>query len=182
MSDLFKIKILEQHWLENLKPEEDLCSHGIISLIICREEIVPSGDDGGYTINTSALAMLRTLKSNHTEKHTVAEKLIECCQNAGLYGGCPRGVNWYVKHISKQTVRIYNVVFYPTVNVEDAIYFQDLDVEIPFELYRSEICKFASEALQFFEGIDKQFYDHYEEKDYERFWEEYNRLLKKFCC
>jgi hypothetical protein len=181
MSDLFKIKILTQNWLMECRPEEDLCSHGKISLLIDGKEIAEDCGDYDYCISLSALAMLRSLDSNHTEKHPVAEKMIYHCGPLYMSGGCPVGINWSVKHLPDKIVKINKVVLYPEANIEYAIQYSGIDIVVPFEYYRNEICAFAINAKKLFDNIEKQFYNDLEEKFYREFWEEYNNLLGKHC-
>ena len=64
----FAIEITRQGWItsEADSVDRDLCSHGDIRLVIGGRVIAPGDGEGDYTISTSALALLRTLESDHS--------------------------------------------------------------------------------------------------------------------
>ncbi|HTE06246.1 MAG TPA: hypothetical protein VK824_08625, partial [Planctomycetota bacterium] len=70
----FEIRILEQGWLTGCSPEEDLCSHGRISLVIGGIPIADESESAG--ISETALAMLRTLGSPHHAAAPVADRMV----------------------------------------------------------------------------------------------------------
>src|ERR1043166_6837263 len=83
-------------------------------------------------VGTSALALLRTLESDHSRKRLVADRLILHCggQFLGLeLSGCPIGVDWSVTHLGGR-VRLDEVVKYPTIYVGEAERFPELVVEL----------------------------------------------------
>lgn len=170
----FQIKIVEQSWLDGCSPEDDPCSHGKIKLIICGESIT-SGDED-YGISESALALLRTLNSDHSAEQPVAQLLIFHGCGTMLMLGCPIGVDWQVNH-SEGRVRISNVVRYDGPGASDVVNFSNLFIEISDEEYRQNILVFAKEAKQLFTGVKKVFTDDFEREEYENFWKEYDRLL-----
>jgi len=69
MTDAFKIQILEQGWIEEGSSEWDQCSHGKISLVIGGTRI--ADEEEYFGISESALAMLRTLESDHSQNEPV---------------------------------------------------------------------------------------------------------------
>ncbi|HZI20164.1 MAG TPA: hypothetical protein VEY09_16385 [Pyrinomonadaceae bacterium] len=173
----FQVKVIEQAWLDGCSSEEDLCSHGKIELAIGGEPVT-SGDED-YGVSESALALLRTLNSNHSSDKTVAEHLIVHGCGTMLMFGCPIGVGWEVAH-SNGRVRISKVVRHDEYGEADVVEFPNLDVEMTEEEYRREIVAFAKEAKLLFTGVTKVFTDEYGQKEYEDFWEEYDRLLNRY--
>ena len=175
-ADKFKIEILEQGWLEGCSPEEDLCSHGRIKLTIGGQSITSGHED--YGISESALALLRTLASNHSDELPVAQRLIFHGCGAILMMACPIGIDWTVSHLEGQTY-ISNIVRYDTTNEDDAVRFIGLSATLPKEEYLREIIAFATKAKVPFEGITKVFPDDFDRINYERFWAEYDLLLEQ---
>src|SRR5215210_3116483 len=95
----FEIEIIKQGWIEveGAIPDEDLCSHGEIRLVIGGQFIsLPEND---YGISVSALALLRTLGSNHSPQQPVAENLIMCGCGGPTMLSCPVGIDWTVEHL-----------------------------------------------------------------------------------
>lgn len=176
-SSLFHLRILEQHWLEDISLVEDLCSHGKIELVI-GGQVISRGDEE-YGISESALALLRTLESDHCSTHQVADRLIFHGCGIILMMGCPIGIDWGVKHTSG-TILISEIVRYETTIERDAVHFKDMQVKVPLEDYRKEIVDFAKEAKALFSGIKKTFSDDYSRKQYESFWSEYNCLFEQY--
>lgn len=183
----FEIEISEQGWLgtEGESPY-DLCSHGDIRLVIGGRLILPSGGrlgsyavdrEGGYTISTSALALLRTLESDHSRERRVADRLILHCGMIEMLS-CPIGVDWSVAHLGAR-VRLDEVVRYDTVDVGEAVRVPGLAVELSEGQYRHEIVAFAEQAKQPFVGIEKTPADEYEEELYDQFWREYDERLSR---
>ena len=176
-SPTFQIRIVEQSWLDGSSPEEDLCSHGKIKLIIGGESVT-SGDED-YGISESALALLRTLKSDHSPENPVAQLLIFHGCGTMLMLGCVIGVNWEVNH-TNGCVRISNVVRYAGTGDADVVKFPNLVVEMSEDEYRREVVAWAKEAKQLFAGATKIFTDEFDRQQYEDFWREYNRLLDDY--
>jgi hypothetical protein len=169
----FQIEIIEQGWLEGCSPEEDLCSHGKIKLTIGGHSITSGHED--YGISESALALLRTLGSNHSDEQQVAQRLIFHGCGTILMMGCPIGVYWSVTHLDNH-VRISDVMR------DDAeaylTRFPGLSVDVPEEIYRQRIVAFAEKAKEPFNGVTKTFTDDFDRREYEKFWAEYDLLLK----
>jgi hypothetical protein len=178
----FHISIVNQGWLESDDPDydvavHDLCSHGEIRLLIGGCLIAPGGDEVDYTISTSALALLRTLESDHSPARPVADRLVLHCGML-LMLSCPIGIDWTVLHFDDR-VRIVDPIRYDTTDEAEAVRFPGLEVEIPLAEYRSQITAFALGAKQPFEGIEKTFHDDTDRVDYANFWAEYDRLLNQ---
>ena len=173
----FQIKIVEQFWLGGCSPEEALCSHGKIKLMIGGDPVSSGNED--YGISESALALLRTLNSDHSSDKPVAERLIFHGCGTMLMIGCPIGIDWEVTH-SNSRIHISKVVRYDSTGEADVVTFPSLNVEMSKEEYRREIVAFAVEAKRLFTGITKVFSDEYDRQEHEDFWEEYNRLLSHY--
>ncbi|MDP9261738.1 MAG: hypothetical protein M3O89_07205 [Actinomycetota bacterium] len=86
MSDsVFEIEIITQGWTGSTEEDAervDLCSHGDIRLTIGDCLIAPGDGEGDYTISTSALALLRTLESDHSPERPVAGSLVAFAEKA----------------------------------------------------------------------------------------------------
>jgi len=181
----FEIEITNQGWLDQNNPDLgydpvliDRCSHGGIRLTI-GGQVIASGDvEDEYGISESALALLRTLESDHSSERPVAERLIFHGCGATLMMGCPVGIDWTVSHVEGQ-VRISDVVRYDTVNEAEAVHFAGLAAELSEDQYRRQIVSFAERAKEPFEGITKQIADDYEQEAYEEFWSEYDARLRR---
>jgi hypothetical protein len=176
MCRAFEIKILDQGWLEGCQPEEDLCSHGRVSLIIAGTKIAEESDEFG--ISESALAMLRTLRCNHSPESPVAERMLFHGCGAILMMGCPIGINWRATHCDGEIVRIDDVIWYPNTNEAHAIRYPGLSIDLSFSDYRDKVSAFAREAEGLFCGIEKRIDGDFDKKQYKEFWKEYHELLK----
>jgi hypothetical protein len=169
-----QITLIQQHWLEGSSPEQDVCSHGKIKLLIGGESIA-SGDEE-YGVSESALALLRTLNQNHSIQEPVAERLIFHGCGTMLMMGCPIGIDFDVRH-EHGHVRIGNVVRYDGTSNSDVVKFPEVAVELSEEEYRREVIAFANEARKSFAGVTKTFSDEFDRQEYEQFWREYDLLL-----
>jgi hypothetical protein len=177
MPTLFSIQILEQGWLKECDPEMDLCSHGRISLIIGDTRIADEGEELG--ISESALAMLRTIDSNHSADKPVAQQMIfHGCGNI-LMMGCPIGIDWSITHLDDDTVQIGNIVWYPETNKSKAKWYSGLTVKMSATEYRDQVCRFACQAKELFHGITKRPAEDFDKQQHEDFWNEYNELLNR---
>lgn len=170
----FEIEITEQGWI-NDDPESatyDLCSHGAIRLVIGGQVIAAGDPKDDYTISTSALALLRTLESDHSPEQPVASHLILHCGMLGM-SSCPIGIDWSVSH-KDERVQLHDVVRYDTIFPHEGVRFPELAVELGEEEYRDEIVAFAEKAKEPFVGVEKEF-----EEDYVEFWDEYDARLNR---
>jgi hypothetical protein len=168
----FQIEIASQGWI---RPDAesarcDLCSHGDIRLVIGGCVIEPGDGEGEYTISTSALALLRTLESDHSAARPVAEKLVMHCGEL-LMLSCPYGIDWSVMHFTGG-VRLFDVI-------RDGARFPGVAVDLPEAEYRRQVVAFAEEARRPFEGIEKVFYEDFDRQNYEEFWREYESRLRR---
>lgn len=94
------------HWLPTVPAHADLCAHAGITLEYEGQLLVDARDDE-LAVSTGALHLLRTLSAEHTPERPVAGQLAPCCGHYMLVdaasgevanGGCPNGVNWWVRH------------------------------------------------------------------------------------
>jgi len=141
----FEIEILEQGWLGSKQTEYDLCSHGKIRLVI-GGQVISSGEED-YGISESALALLRTLKSNHDDVQPVAEKMVLHGCGTLLMMGCPIGINWTVTH-AQGNVLLNNVIRFDTINEKRGTKFPGLEAKLTEEEYRRQVIAFAVKAKQ----------------------------------
>ena len=188
-SGAFEIGIIKQAWIDpKLELDEapnDLCSHGDIRLEIGGQVIVSSEAEPGeevadwWTINTSALALLRTLESDHLPPdRRVADRLILHCGMIEMMN-CGIGVDWSVRHLGGR-VQLADVVRYDTTNeAKGVVRFPGLVVEVREDEYRRAVAAFAEEAKQLFVGREKTPSDEYEQQVYEEFWREYDERLNR---
>lgn len=169
----FAIEITQQGWIDPdlVDSPGDLCSHGDIRLVI-GGTVIASGQGGEYTISTSALSLLRSLESDHSREHRVADQLIRHCGQIYMWS-CGIGIDWRVTHLPGGVVRLDEVVR------DETAHFSGLLVEVPEERYRLQIGGFASEAKKLFEGAEKVPPDAYEQELYEEFWQEYDERLSR---
>ena len=175
----FEIEIITQGWLESTPghAEYDLCSHGDIRVVIGGCTIAPVDDESDYTISTSALALLRTLESDHSPEQPVADRLVLCCGMI-LMTSCPIGIDWSVSHLGGR-VRLHDVVRYDSVDESEAVRFPGLSVELSEDEYRRRIVAYAEKAKQLFEGVEKTLDEDWERQVYEEFWQEYDARLSR---
>ena len=174
----FEIEIVTQGWI-GVTPDDvayDLCSHGDIRLVIGGRTITHAENEGDYTISTSALALLRTLESDHSPTQPVADRLVLCCGML-LMLSCPIGIDWSVSHLGGG-VRLHDVVRYDSVDESQAVRFPGLVVELAEDEYRGRVVAFAEKAKQLFEGVEKVL-DDSDRHDYEEFWQEYDGRLSR---
>ncbi len=177
MNGTFKISIVEQGWIEEGSSANDLCSHGKISLKV--GGVALANEDDWFGISESALAMLRTLESNHTSENPVADRMVFHGCGLILMMGCPIGIDWSVKHLNDELVGLSDFVYYPETNEELAVRYSDLKVELSLAEYREQVVGFARKAEDLFVGVEKLFDDDYEKHEYTSFWTEYRKLVRE---
>jgi hypothetical protein len=176
----FEIEIITQGWTGSTEEDAesvDLCSHGDIRLMIGDCLIAPGDGEGDYTISTSALALLRTLESDHSPKRPVAGSLVLHCGMLMMLS-CPIGIDWSVTHFGGR-VRLHDVVRYDSVDETQATRFPGLEVELSEDDYRRQVAAFAEKARGLFEGVDKVFHDDSDRQEYDEFWREYDERLSR---
>jgi hypothetical protein len=176
----FEIDIIQQGWISSdpASVRADLCSHGDIRLLIGRQVIAPGDGSEDYTISTSALALLRTLESDHACGSSDGQLLLHC--GMILMVSCPIGVDWSVAHRDGR-VRLSDVVVCEeTDSAREGPRFREfpgLAVELTEGEYRRAIVAFADKAKEPFADIEKIFPDDAEQQLYEEFWLEFEERL-----
>jgi hypothetical protein len=176
----FEIEIITQGWTGSTDEDAervDLCSHGDIRLTIADCVIAPGDGEGDYTISTSALALLRTLESDHSPERPVAGSLVLHCGMLMMLS-CPIGIDWSVSHLGAR-VRLHDVVRYDSVDETQAVRFPGLAIELGEDDYRRQVVAFAEKAKLLFEGVDKAFHDDSDRQEYDEFWREYDGRLSR---
>lgn len=174
----FELEILRQGWIDAEVEEHDLCSHGAIHLQIGGEVIV-TGADGEYGISEGALALLRTLSSEHSPDQPVAERLIPHGCGAILMMTCPIGVDWELRHVGER-VSISNVTVYPTTATTDAISRPEAATDLPRDEYRRVVVGFARKAKTLFDDFGpKLIDDEWDRQQYVEFWTEFDALMAR---
>ena len=165
----FELEITEQGWLD--VPDaarSDLCSHGDLRLVIGGRVIAAGDGSGDYAISTSALALLRTLESDHGRGHRVVPTSLVMHCGGLLMTSCPYGIDWSVSHRDGR-VLLGDVVKNETER------FQGLAVDISEDEYRRVIVAFAEKAKDPFAAVEKTLDE--EREEYEAFWREFDERL-----
>jgi hypothetical protein len=162
VSTRFSIEIVEQGWIAPDAGDEDLCSHGRIRLVIEDETILDGGPDVGVGVSETALALLRTLDSDHTRDAPVAERLVFHGCGMILMLGCYMGVDWEVHHDGDQ-------VHLSKVCVDDGPA-QNIATTLTRNEYEGALLAFADEATQPFRGVTKRVTGEFERDQYQAFW------------
>ena len=176
-TDQFRIEITRQGWLVGCCSEKDLCSHGPIKLMICGALITDGSE--AYGISESALALLRTLESDHSRTAPVAESMIFHGCGSMLMSGFGLGVDWSVTHKNKDVI-IDDIRRYDGARGSMEQTFPNLKVKIPFNRYRKQIVGFARIARSLFEECIKRYDSEVQPGEYRDFWAEYDRLLTMY--
>ena len=177
MTNVFRLELLDQDWLDPSESHEDLCSHGHLRLTIGGVEVI--GEDESYGISESALAMLRTLSADHTPHAPLAERMVfHGCGNI-LMMSCPIGADFSVRH-RPGLVRIEDVVRYDSTNEDEAVRFPQLEVELSDAEYQSQVVGFARTARELFVGAVKTFEDDFDAQEYQAFLGEFDELLARY--
>jgi hypothetical protein len=146
--------------------------------VIGGRAIALGNGDGEYGISESALALLRTLESDHSPTQPLAERLIPHGCGTMLMFSCPIGIDWSVSHVGGR-VCLHRIVRYDDIDTTQAAHFPGLDIEITEDEYRRQVVAFALRAKEPFAGIEKTFEDDFDRQQYEEFWDEYDRLFNR---
>jgi hypothetical protein len=170
MSACFELEIVSQGWLDVPNAEhDDLCSHGDLRLVIGGTVVAAGDGSGDYTISTSALALLRTLESDHsTRAPVVPTALVMHCGMLSMVS-CPEGIDWSVSHRDGR-VLLADVVKNETER------FPGLAVDLSEDEYRRAVVAFAEKAKEPFATVEKTLDDSTRD-EYEAFWREYDERL-----
>jgi hypothetical protein len=174
----FEIELLEQHWLDDDSCHRDKCSHGRLRISIAGCAVGDASEDN-YGISTSALALLRTLESDHSRLHPIADRLVFHGCGAILLMCCPVGIDWSVRHESG-AVHLCNAVTYPTVREVDAVAHPEAVACVPLAEYRSAVLGLASAVDDFFRSEPpRDLEDPFDQQDYAQFWEEFRDIFDR---
>lgn len=168
----FTLEIINQDWLGNEPEQFDLCSYGQLVLTIGGEIILDGRET--YGLSESALALLRTLTSDHNPDSPLAEKLIFHGCGTVLMQSCPIGVDWTVSHQGDQ-VSLGEIKRWDWPDENRPTCFPGLQVSLPQDVYRKVIMSFAKQVRQFFQGKEKTLIDEAERLAYQKFWQEFNQ-------
>ncbi len=174
-SAAFQLEILEQGWLP-VEPMSDPCSHGRVR-IVAGGVTIESGEEGSG-INTSALALLRTLETDHEPDGSLGLIVHGC----GLFPlmDCPLGIDWSVGR-RPGVVRLGDFTRCADIRrgwqrLGDSV------VEVPEKVYSQVVRGFASKALEPLKnrgflvppGEEEPYRGAWEE-----FWAEYHERLRE---
>jgi hypothetical protein len=178
---IFKIDILKVHWLENFDDLDDRCAHGKIRVTIADEIVVDNSadPDDWWSLSASALHLLRTLESDHTETSPVAECLVPSeGHHINHLEGNPivhietvypieKGRNWWVIH-SDRNVRIETETGH--------------SISIPFADYKQQVLSFVDSIEEFYKTSKPKNMpnDKYDRDAYIKFWEEWKYRRSKW--
>ena len=172
----FEIEITSQGWLDAPSADwdparDDLCSHGDLRLVIGGRVIAAGVGSGDYAISTSALALLRTLESDHGLGPRVAPTaLLMHCGGLSMIT-CPYGIDWAVSHRDGR-------VFLSGVVVNETERLEGVEAELSEDEYRRAIVAFAEVATEPLARIEKSL-DESTRAEYEAFWREYDERLAR---
>jgi hypothetical protein len=176
MDNDFRISIINQGWISPEDDKKDICSHGSIRLIIGGTEI--SSGDTNYGISQSALALLRTLKTNHVNTHRVCDRLILHGCSLLLMMSCPIGIDWDVEYFNNEVI-INNVRKYDTTSENNHKRY-DIEVRLSIRKYREQVIDFAKKAKEIF-VVSPRLLDNKDDiRQHIIFWSEYDNLLNEF--
>ncbi len=166
---MVELKVLNLHWLENTKAERDLCVHSSVYLRIC-DKIVSNEISGDWTVSSSAYFFLKSLKLTHDENSP--SQLLPCCgftmyalgdnYDELLIMGCSSGINWTITHEQNQIIHQF----------EDGKV-----VKTSFDEWRSAVCNFSDEVMEFYESSSPKIVDDEEDRrGFELFMREWKLL------
>jgi len=173
LTNSFKIKLIDIHWINKTDDQTDLCPHGNVKVTVGNETVVDKNEKiDHWNLRAMAMHLLRTLKENHNEEDLVGEHLIPCCghhidyikneQNVYLQG-CFTGHNFWVEHKNK------NVELITETGKEKIL--------LDFETYKNEVLKFVDKVSDFYSQSLPRILpeDEYDRIAYSKFWEEWDK-------
>lgn len=173
----FEIKIIRQHWIhdDGKADKEDLCSHGEIYIRI-GAEVLSTEESGSWTLSATGLYLLRSLTQD-CEFDQFSNQLVPCCghflipnergENYVVISGCPRGIDWRIKHKDEE------VIFESKKGTKG---------KMSFEEYRKRIIDLTNE-IEIFYGNPKDKIvpeDEFDKNGFNQFWAEWKELKNKW--
>lgn len=124
------------------------------------------GEDDEVGVARSALALSRTLLTDHTPESPVAEQLVlHDCGFATSLGSCGIGANWWVRH-DGDSVRVDGVIRYDAAGRTESVAFPDASCAVPVATYDAQVMSLGEAVLAFAAGADKQFTDDFERSEW----------------
>jgi hypothetical protein len=156
------LRAIDLNWLEGTDPLNDCCLHGGVYLKI-GDNVVSDGHDNEWTVSTAAYNLLGTINKDHFLSDD--RPLIPHCGHTmwpvetepdGLYlVGCDIDIDWEIHHIEGKVIH----------KITDSA-----EVETELEDWRSAVCEFSDEVLNFFmTSWPKIIPDKYEREGFELF-------------
>ncbi len=175
-NNVFKIKILRQHWIKDDGENdiEDLCSHGELFLQI-GNKVLSDTESGSWTLSATGLYLLRTLNIDYS-KGDFDNQLIPCCghmiipsddKNYVTIWGCPEGIDFSIKHNNGNVIITYK---------------KEIKAITSFENYKTQILDLTDEIEIFYGDPNKKDVpkDEFEQKGFKQFWSEWTELKTKW--
>lgn len=171
MKSQFDLKILRQHWVldDGKDNKNDLCSHGEVYLRIGQEELSNS-KTGSWTLSTTALYLMRSLKNNY-DIGSYGSQLLPCCGHCFIAEpesviiiGCGIGIDWSILHVENDQVK----------HVSE----RGSEGLISKSLYQELVLKFVNEVEEFYQKSESKELpeDEFDRIGYEAFWKEWKQL------
>jgi hypothetical protein len=161
---LFSLDLIEQHWCEP-DSEHDPSQGGRLRVVI-NGILVIDGEQDDIGVARSALALSRTLLSDHTLESPVAEQLVlHDCGFATTLGSCGIGANWWVRH-DHELVRLDDVVRNDTAGRTESTSFPKASCVVPYADYEAEVVRLARAVLDFAANARKEFTDDFDQSEW----------------
>lgn len=166
---MFKIKVTNLHWLENMDETEDKCLHGHAWVQIGDEHL----EYENATVSATAFYLLKSLVRSDPNNYRAMIQYLPCCgfdmsiwKGEVILFGCPNGVDWSVIH-EDGMIRL----------VTESRH----EVMIPFDEYRKTVYAFADEIEAFYRNAkEKMFNDEEEREVYAAFWKEWHQIRDRY--
>lgn len=174
----FELKILELHWISDTNQNQDLCAHGTVYIRI-GNEIIADKDTFDLTLSSTALYLLRSLKSNYDkEKNGYGNQLLPCCGHDMFQAekeidfvvitGCPYGIDWKIIHAEGNKIK----------HISE----KGEEVIIDFEEYKQLVFDFADKVEAFYLKSEPKILpkEDFEKNGYLAFWREWKSLRNEW--
>lgn len=173
---LFEIKIIDQYWIEkDLNDPNDLCSHGLIQLNINGMTISDDKDDD-WTIATSGLQLLRSVKFGH--KKNIDQPMILHCGYLDMIN-CTIGIDWNVERTDRGYF-LSDFTKCPTNSFAEETKYDGLQANVKSQDYITEIINFCNEIKGFYKDKPRIFEEDFDEIEWNNFWNEFYEIYEQF--